>query len=97
MTLITLKSRLKLLHQPKQNWGRGRGGRPWRRLRDIILARDLYTCQHCGKVGGRLELDHIKNIADGGTDDPNNLQILCNQCHAKKTQTESLTGGIKKF
>ena len=71
MKLPTLKPRLQptktTTHTPKQNWGKGRGGRPWRRLKDEILLRDMYTCQHCGRVGGQLELDHIINIAQGGT------------------------------
>ncbi|TWV80433.1 AAA family ATPase [Moraxella sp. VT-16-12] len=91
MKLPTLQPRLKpaTTHTPKRNWGKGRGGRPWRRLKDEILARDLYTCQHCGRVGGQLELDHIVNTANGGTDDPSNLQILCHDCHKVKTQAES--------
>lgn len=75
MKLTTLKPRLSHFdHKPqltaiKPNWGKGRGGRPWRRLRDEIFARDLFTCQHCGQIGGNLELDHIVNIAQGGSDD----------------------------
>lgn len=29
--------------------------------------------------------DHIVRQADGGTDDPNNVQTLCQNCNAKKT------------
>lgn len=36
-----------------------------------------------------LELDHIVNVAQGGTDDEANLQSLCVECHKKKTQMES--------
>lgn len=100
MKLTTLKPRL-ANHQPKaqRNWGSGRGGRPWRRLRDQILARDLFTCQHCQKVFDRhqLEVDHIINQARGGTDDPHNLQTLCKPCHTIKTQMESQAGGAKNF
>ena len=75
--------------EPKKNWGSGRGGRPWRRLKAKIHLRDLYTCKHCGLVTMSLELDHIINIAQGGTDDESNLQSLCPPCHLKKTITES--------
>ncbi len=83
MKLPTLQPRLKPVqsHTPKKNWGKGRGGRPWRKLRDEILARDNYTCQACGRVGGELEIDHIINTAQGGTDDITNLQTLCKPCH----------------
>jgi len=36
-----------------------------------------------------LELDHIVNVAQGGTDDEFNLQSLCSPCHKKKTIKES--------
>jgi len=36
-----------------------------------------------------LELDHIVNVAQGGTDDEVNLQSLCVPCHKKKTSQES--------
>ncbi|MDO4895002.1 HNH endonuclease [Moraxella sp.] len=102
MTLTTLKPRLssfdhKPTKEPRKNWGQARGGRPWRRLKDEILARDNYTCQCCGRVGGKLELDHIVNVAQGGTNNKSNLQILCQSCHKTKTQTESQAGGIKQF
>lgn len=76
--------------EPKQNnWGSGRGGRPWRRLKAKIHLRDEWTCQCCGIVTKDLELDHIVNVARGGTDDESNLQSLCVPCHKKKTQQES--------
>ena len=40
-------------------------------------------------MGGELELDHIVNVARGGTDDPADLQILCRSGHAAKTARES--------
>ena len=93
MALQQLKPRLKPSqnHQPKSRWGSGRGGRPWRRIRDQILLRDLYTCQHCRQVFDPKDLvcDHIVNTAQGGTDEPTNLQTLCNPCHDKKTHSES--------
>jgi 5-methylcytosine-specific restriction protein A len=33
----------------------------------------------------RWEVDHIKAIADGGTDDPTNLRLLCLPCHKQRT------------
>lgn len=97
MALKTLRPRLATIstkavndtHQPKSRWGHGRGGRPWRRKRDEIFKRDKYTCQVCGRVGGELELDHILNVARGGTDDDSNLQTICTVCHKPKTHAES--------
>jgi len=97
MALTTLRPRLGTIgtkavsdtHQPKSKWGHGRGGRPWRRLREQIFTRDKFTCQVCGRVGGDLELDHIVNVAKGGTDDDHNLQTICTTCHKPKTHAES--------
>lgn len=70
-------------------WGRGRGGRPWRRLRQAVLLRDKYTCRYCGRVSIEdMDVDHIINLASGGTDDMANLQTLCKSCHKRKTATE---------
>lgn len=75
--------------KPPKNWGSGRGGRPWRRLKEKIHLRDNWTCQHCRRVTTQLELDHIVNVAQGGTDDESNLQSLCLPCHKDKTIKES--------
>ncbi|MEL7937664.1 HNH endonuclease [Pseudomonas delhiensis] len=74
--------------------GSGRGGRPWRRLRVQILARDKYLCrcEECTRLG-RLreadEVDHVVPLSRGGTDDPSNLRAINRDCHKAKTQRES--------
>lgn len=91
--LATLKPRLHVTKpyepQVKKQWGKGRGGRPWRRVKQQIHERDDWTCCQCGRVTTDLECDHIVNTAQGGTDDKDNLQSLCVDCHKKKTQKES--------
>ena len=57
------------------------------KTRQNVLMRDNYTCQICGatvKDGAKLEIDHIKPFSKGGTDDENNLQVLCQQCNREK-------------
>ncbi|TDB26365.1 HNH endonuclease [Stenotrophomonas sp. ATCM1_4] len=84
-----------------QRYGNGRGGRPWRRLRDRILVRDRYLCQ-CGEcqAGGLPlladEVDHIIPIAEGGTDEESNLQAMSSVCHAKKTAEEAGRGSRRR-
>lgn len=78
------------LHQTQ--WGSGRGGRPWRRIRERILLRDQYTCCGCGVVTQDLEVDHIINVAEGGSDEESNLQSLCVPCHQAKTAAEAARG-----
>lgn len=94
MKLQRLQNKLQMMtpkasRSVKTNWGQGRGGRAWRRLKAKMHLRDLYTCQCCGLVTMELELDHIINVAQGGTEDESNLQSLCAPCHKKKTLKES--------
>lgn len=41
-------------------------------------------CLACGASGVRLEIDHVKPLALGGSNDMQNLQLLCRSCNAKK-------------
>lgn len=66
-------------------------GTAWNKLRSVILQRDNYLCQACLKGGRVVEgnhVDHITPKAKGGTDDPDNLQVLCKSCHQRKTIKE---------
>lgn len=68
---------------------RARGyGRRWEQLRIMVLHRDAYTCQRCGREGN--EVDHIRPKRAGGQDAMDNLQTLCKPCHSAKTQLEDL-------
>jgi len=56
-------------------------------LRFEILKRDDYRCQICGdtaKEGAKLEVDHIHPVSKGGSNNPDNLQVLCRDCNAGK-------------
>lgn len=64
----------------------------WYRLKNKILKRDGHLCQPCKRAGRYTRagpVDHILNKARGGTDDPANLEAICNKCHAEKTKRES--------
>ncbi len=86
----------------------GRGGRRWyEKIRPRIFKRDNYLCQICLRNGllTPVELsgpncgicDHIVPLAEGGTDDDDNLQIICKQCDKEKTHQESMRGrGVSK-
>lgn len=83
----------KRAHVPSKSWGKGRGGRPWRRKRDAVLARDKWLCQPCLRAGRYTqadEVDHIVSQADGGTDAFENLQAICCDCHKAKTAEDRL-------
>lgn len=56
----------------------------WYALRKIVFERDKYTCSYCGKVGEKLELDHIIPFSKGGSDDIDNLTTACRRCNRQK-------------
>ena len=39
-------------------------------------------CNHCGG-GGPLQLHHVEFRSQGGTDHPDNLDLICIECHNK--------------
>lgn len=70
-------------------------GRPRRspisaKLRYKILKRDSEQCVKCGDSPKKnpevmLEVDHVIPVAKGGTNNPENLQMLCWSCNQGKT------------
>lgn len=89
------------VHEIKKNqrWGKGRGGRPWERKRKRVFERDNYLCQMClaeNRVTA-VELhgpkhgvcDHIVPKSQGGSDEYDNLQTICQRHDKLKTQKES--------
>lgn len=57
--------------------------RRWRRIRNAVLAEEP-LCRHCAAA---VLVDHILP-QPAGTHDRENLQPLCQQCHAVKTAGE---------
>lgn len=71
-------------------------------LRTEILDRDGYTCQLCGagptdrdpnnssrKI--RLHIDHIIPKSQGGSDDKDNLRVLCSTCNQTRSNISSVS------
>ena len=57
------------------------------RMRWKVLERDNFTCQYCGVRGGenaQLQIDHRVSLADGGTDELENLITSCAECNGGK-------------
>lgn len=55
-------------------------------LRFAVLRRDGFTCQYCGARPPAVELviDHVRPVAEGGTNDPDNLLTACEPCNQGK-------------
>lgn len=56
------------------------------RLRFQVFSRDGYRCAYCGVTGkdSALHVDHKISVADGGTDETENLVTACEQCNLGK-------------
>lgn len=64
----------------------------WQAVARYVLERDGGRCTRCACDVSALErvgvartrpwnVDHIRRVVDGGTDDPANLRLLCHACH----------------
>lgn len=77
-------------HQEQSRHKRGYGA-AWDRLRKVIIARDDALCQMClarGVTTPGNHVDHIKPKAQGGSDDPTNLRLLCKSCHSRASNEQ---------
>lgn len=71
-----------LINEKIRHWGYQQGfNYEYSSRREVVLHRDSYTCQCCGKRHIRLEVHHIIFRSKGGTDDERNLITLCEKCH----------------
>lgn len=60
-----------------------------KRTRFAVLHRDNFTCQYCGQFAPNVEVevDHITPLAQGGTNEPDNLLVACFDCNRGKGDT----------
>lgn len=58
-----------------------------KKVRFEIFKRDSFKCQYCGQSSPDviLEVDHIKPVSDGGTNDMTNLITACFDCNRGKS------------
>lgn len=73
-------------------------GDAWMATRRKVMQRDKYTCAGCGLIRMDHEVDHVVPLEQGGSNDLENLQLLCawfdasgvkQGCHAAKTKAEA--------
>ncbi len=66
-------------------------GRAHEKMREVVLAEEP-LCRECAKWGRIIPTtiaDHIIPKAEGGTDDRDNYQGLCDPCSKAKTAAEA--------
>ena len=52
-------------------------------VKHLVYTRDEGRCQHCGS-NTELQFDHVIPHSMGGSDDADNLQLLCGPCNRRK-------------
>lgn len=74
-----------------------RGATKRRKLPISVIREKLrgvgHRCERCRRRG-LLELDHIQPLNAAGTDDPDNLRVLCRPCHALRHRQEWSIEGL---
>jgi Restriction endonuclease len=55
-----------------------------------VLSRDRFTCRYCSRSAPDVELqiDHVKAVANGGTNDLDNLVTACVDCNQGKSASD---------
>ena len=64
----------------------------WKVLRMTVMERDCWLCQEClrrGIYNSATDVDHIIPRSQGGSDELDNLQALCHECHKSKTSGDN--------
>jgi 5-methylcytosine-specific restriction protein A len=60
------------------------------RVKKRIAAAQRWKCAQCdAMLDATYQIDHRIPLWQGGSNEPDNLQALCPNCHATKTQAES--------
>lgn len=88
----------KVVTKPRRTWCSDECYRLYNGFRPQIYERDNGICQICGRVMERrnpwilpeeANVDHIIPLVDGGKHSWNNMQLLCVDCHKRKTAKEA--------
>ena len=68
------------------------------KIRFEVFKRDKFTCQYCGRMAPdvTLEVDHIKPVSKGGTNNIMNLITACYDCNRGKTNIELSDDSVVK-
>lgn len=67
-------------------------------MRKAVLDRQKHKCAMCKNTmkSAHVQIDHIKEVRDGGTSEPSNLRALCANCHQEKTNEVNVKKAEKR-
>lgn len=77
----------------REPWRANYGSKEYQDARQQAIARTRGRCTDCGKVcawfdgskwrtaGMGGEVDHVRALCEGGTNEPGNLELRCKSCH----------------
>lgn len=55
-----------------------------------VASQQNWICRKCNKkLNHTFEVDHVIRLENGGTNEVNNLEALCRECHGQKTAIEN--------
>lgn len=58
-------------------------------MKTVVAANNNWTCNICDmKLSHAHDIDHIISLCEGGSNDANNLQPLCKNCHGLKSKID---------
>ena len=56
----------------------------------FVASQQNWKCNKCeNKLNHTFEVDHVKRLENGGTNEVSNLEALCRECHGQKTSFEN--------
>lgn len=59
----------------------------------FVASKQGWKCRQCYEIlPATFEVDHIRRLQHGGSNEIDNLQALCPNCHRNKTMMETMTG-----
>ena len=84
---------------PKDYWGGKKSNKRKisRAKRNIVASNQNWTCAECGsKLPPSFHVDHIDPLSKGGTDEVDNLQAVCPNCHSEKSYKEQVLDDVNE-
>jgi 5-methylcytosine-specific restriction protein A len=68
-------------------------------FKQLVLDKTKNKCEKCECClkGKKYDIDHVRPLSNGGTNELNNLQVLCKSCNQDKSANEQENGQFVKF